>query len=136
MKKLFALALIAFPLSAFAGGSVSFTDEVMPILRERPELSEPVLHGLQVSEIGEARRIGSRVSPALGGARLPPYVFQARKGGKDLLLVVNTDVDFFNSEGHVVARLVDGEPADEGAGLADAVEMKERLSSVVLKALD
>lgn len=141
MLKLFISLLVAFALmhvsvTAQAGGSVSFTDDVLPLLEPWPEALEPLLREYEISDPGEGVRIGRLTCPSLAGKVIAPYQFKARARShpeKALLLIVNTDVHFFDKDGQVVYEIRDGIPEDDDRNLSHAVKLEEKATSLVLR---
>lgn len=127
------LSLTFLPTLSFAGGSVSFSQDMIPLLQDRPELINPILRRLEITDNGEANKLGSAICPALAGTRLPPYAFQAkeRKDNNELLLIVNSNIDFYDREGNIVFRIIDGLP-DDGDPY-EAVSYRETFSSIIFQ---
>lgn len=129
------LSLWFVPSLTFADGTVRFSEDVLPLLKANPQLSEPLLRQFEIEEWGTAQRIGYRACPALAGKRLPPYVFRAKARAGDqaeYTLVVNSNVDFYGPEENLVYQIRDGLPDDNDEHLAEAVSLREAVSSIEL----
>lgn len=129
-RNLFAiLVLLLFPLHAYAEGSVSFRDDVSPLLAPKPALAKK-LDGLTLDATGEGLRIGWRVCPALAGQRVGPYEFTATDaGGARLQVLFHTRDRFLDASGTVIAQYLDGLPV-YGDDLSAAVKVDEELEDI------
>ncbi len=128
--------LIFVSPNSFAGGTVSFAEDIIPLLRNRQALINPILHGLNINDTGESSRIGRVICPGLAGARIPPYVFHAREygaNGSELQLIINSNVDFYDRNGKIVFHIEDGIPNESDGDLALAVTLRETFSSIMIK---
>lgn len=67
--------------SSWAGGSITKDELKTKILSTDNPLVIYVLQTLDLAGTGSATRIGQNVSPGLGGERIGPYQFQARRAG-------------------------------------------------------
>jgi hypothetical protein len=96
--------------SLFAGGSFA-TEQVLPLLKQNPELYDFVTRNLELESGGWAVRIGSRVNPDLGGARIAPYSIRVRPKGStgpwQFLLDIEAETVFLDQSGKDV-------PLEEG----------------------
>ena len=87
-----AAALFFSIASARAGGSISFQDDAIPLLRRQPALLQFVQQTLDISPTGWGLRLGHDFGDRVG-TRVPPFRFEARpkgqKGPYTLLLIIN-----------------------------------------------
>lgn len=131
MKKLFrllkflsTLLLSVSATSSFAGGSLG-TDELLPLLAQKPEIRDAVLSSLVLldSAFGEVR-LGSHFT-YLGGERLGPYTIRAKvqQSGKPIQLVLCTTSQFLSQSGRPLSE-------DD---MFDAVRVEEKLDFVMLR---
>jgi hypothetical protein len=89
-RKIMAGACIIIGLLAYlshfvhAGGTISTSDDIVPILSQRSQLKDAILDTFELSQDGWSfQRIGGVVNSELGGARVGPYqVLAKRKGSK------------------------------------------------------
>jgi hypothetical protein len=101
---LFALLTV----TVHAEGSVSFQEDIVPILKTKPVFMKFILNVFQIKYRGNgwARRIGNDAIPQLGGERIGPYRFQATWRGSDgdmpITLVINTNNEFFDQIGRKI----------------------------------
>jgi len=123
---------VSAPQLAYGNSSVSFSEDVIPILDQDPAITRPALARVRVEEMGKGVRISGSICPGLAGTRVSPYRFAAKRDGEALQLVVNTHVEFFNSAGQIVFRIVDGVPEDDDSRLEEAVAYEEVFSSLRL----
>ncbi|WP_143040714.1 hypothetical protein [Paraburkholderia caballeronis] len=95
-----ATGLIAVP-AAYADGSVSFKEDIVPMLNERPQFKKFILQSFSVTDAGWGIRVDSPTMPHMGGARMGPYKFQAiwhsPTGDTPITLVIDTKIEFFDS---------------------------------------
>ena len=89
--------------TAFAGGSLSTSD----ILAETDsQLLKTIQTNFYLSYASTGTRIGGQIAPALGGARVGPYITCARPVGSvgtyTLSLVFNTDTKYVDKNGEFV----------------------------------
>ncbi|MDR3570503.1 MAG: hypothetical protein P4L43_20965 [Syntrophobacteraceae bacterium] len=104
----FALALLLCSSGAIAraGGSFSFTDDLLPILREQPLIATWLTASLDFDDTGDAVRIGENVMPQFGGQRIGPYVILAKPKGASgpftMEVTVETEMVCKNKSGQVV----------------------------------
>ena len=121
-----AICLVLACTYVHAGGSFTFNDQLLPLLKQKPELMEYLMSTLDIEAHGLAGRIGSMVNPHLGGARVGPYRLRAKpkgqKGDYTLELIFHTKWQFLDSN---------GEPAD----LTSGVRVVETLTSVEIKSI-
>jgi hypothetical protein len=106
-RNFFILAAVLFLFSgtAFAGGSLPFSD-VKELLNQQPLLAQFIAEHLDVAEIGTAQRVGGRVNEELSGSRVAPYEFDAKpkgaKGDFTLMLVIEAETNFLDANGKKV----------------------------------
>lgn len=128
--------LLAASTWAQVGGSI-LLDDVRPILSQRRVLTGRLLEPLELSEEGEATRIGSSVIPALAGTRIGPYVFPAKmegvKSAYNLEVVVNTEAFFFDKKGALVGKWEDGQFEGSWNDLKRAVTVKENFLGLAIR---
>ncbi|MFT5465118.1 MAG: hypothetical protein ACI8UO_000204 [Verrucomicrobiales bacterium] len=121
------LALL-IPSLASAGGSCTWEDAER-ILAQAPKIRDHLKATLEIEEIGSATRLG-RHFENLGGARIGPYVFEAKpkdaSGGAQFNLVIETAYTFLDGAGSEIAD--DGEPEK-------ADDVKEKFLSARLEAI-
>src|SRR5689334_5012823 len=92
------LGMIARPNAAIGGGSMG-TDELLPLLRQQPEVYAAIQAGIELSDSAFAEtRVGSHVE-ALGGARVGPYSVRGkvRGTGEPVEVVLCTHARFLDS---------------------------------------
>lgn len=120
-----ALCLVAG--AARADGSVSFADDILPLLKARPTFEKFISDTFKVTDTGWGVRIGNEAMPHLGGARMGPYEFEAvwhsRDGDVPVTLVVDTDIKFFDRKGHEITN----------GQLKGAFSLKETFSSIEIE---
>ena len=84
---------ILFTSGVFAGGSVSFEERAVPLLRTQPTLLQFVQQSLDIAPVGVGVRLGKDFGD-LVGKRITPFSFEARPKGATgpytLLLIVNS----------------------------------------------
>ena len=107
MKRTLLFMFLAAPLCVFAGGTVSFQNDVVPILMERPFFAKVLLDTFDFKDTVVATTIGREVSPALALRRIGPYRVVARKRSSsetayDMVIVINTTVHFLDNRGREV----------------------------------
>jgi hypothetical protein len=117
--------LISFPGSAaWAGGSFSYEQDLLPILNQQPVLAKWLTGGLDFDETGDAIRLGQNVNPRFGGLRVGPYVILAKPKGAagpfTLEVTVETDLISLNKA---------GKPVD----VSKAQTIEQKFSSVSVK---
>lgn len=124
LKCLSALLLSVSATSGFAGGSLG-TDELLPLLAQKPEIRDAILSSLVLSDsaFGEVR-LGSDFTH-LGGERLGPYTIRAKvkQSGKPIQIVLCTTRQFLSQSGR---------PLSEN-DMFDAVRVDEKLDFVMLR---
>lgn len=139
MRKIFlflSLILVTLAPKANANGSVSFTEEVLPLLAEHPEITDPLLDDLDIDEIGRAVRIGPHACPVLAGVRVSPYIFLAQKREPSFgryRVTILTNVDFFDRLGNIVYRIRDGVPDEDDSAFYQAERYEETFSSLFVR---
>ena len=106
IKKLLATLLMCVSTVAFAEGSVSFKNYIVPILQKQPMLARFVLESFTVVGDPMGVRIGDEAIPGLGGGRIGPYrvnvIWHSTKGDVPAVLVINTIPTFFDKDGHLL----------------------------------
>lgn len=88
------LATMALSVSiAFAGGSVSFEEAALPLLRTQPHLLRFIQQSLDVAPVGEGVRLGLNEGEQ-AGKRITPFQFEARPKGTNgpytLILMIHS----------------------------------------------
>jgi hypothetical protein len=124
LKCLSTLLLSVSTTSSFAGGSLG-SDELLPLLAQKPEIRDAILSSLVLSDsaFGEVR-LGSHFTH-LGGERLGPYTIRAKvkQSGKPIQLVLCTTSRFLSQSGRPLSE-------DD---MFDAVRVEEKLDFVMLR---
>ena len=119
------LSVIAAPV--WADGSVSFTADVLPLIKARPTFKKFIDESFDITDAGWGIRIGNEAMPHLGGARMGPYEFQAvwhsREGDVPVTLVIDTDIKFFDGKGREI----------QNGRLERAFSFKETFSSIEIE---
>jgi Ran GTPase-activating protein (RanGAP) involved in mRNA processing and transport len=120
-----ALSFLMAPGIGLAAGTVGLAD-IDPLLKQKPEIRNYLMSTLDMdSTVMAAVRFGSHVKH-LGGARMGPYIIQARpktpKNAAPLEVVLCTDARFFDESGNTTE--------DE----ANAARLEEKLTVVMLRA--
>jgi len=100
------IALIAgLPAPLQAGGSISSSD-LKSLLSVDDPITVYVRQSLDIAPTGGATRIGQAVNPNLGGQRVGPYTFPARRSGNsgdyNLIVTLKTSVKWLDDSGNVV----------------------------------
>ena len=112
---------------ARADGSVSFAEDVLPLIKTRPKFEEFIRDTFHITDTGWGVRIGNEAMPHLGGARMGPYEFQAvwhsRHGDVPVTLVVDTDIKFFDRKGREIRN----------GQLKNAINFKEMFTSIEIE---
>jgi hypothetical protein len=118
---------------AYAGGSVSYREEVAPLVSARPDLSSR-LSGFSMSDSGDGTRISYIMCPALAGKRVGPYEFAAvdQTAHKNVTVKFRTRDRFVNAYGVVVAEFFDGEQT-AGGDISNAVKVQEELVGITVE---
>jgi hypothetical protein len=100
----FALVALLIPLAAFAPGTVPL-ESIATLLRQRPELSTPLLSAFELSDTVIGVRLGPHFKH-LSGGRIGPYSVAARargsKGSYEIEVVVCTETQFVNAKGKTI----------------------------------
>ncbi|MBC8736777.1 hypothetical protein F6X40_08115 [Paraburkholderia sp. UCT31] len=108
--------------TAYAEGAVSFNDNIVPMLKDRPQFKEFILQSFSVADTGWGVRIDSPTMPHMGGARMGPYRFQAiwhsPHGGTPITLVIDTKTEFFDSH----RRQITGSDLRETTSITETLE--------------
>lgn len=119
--------MVGFTL-AWAGGSFDRDTQLLPVLRQQPELAKFLTDSLEIDDGGSALRIGPHI-PALTGKRIAPYLIEAKpkgqKGPYTFWMEVEADVTFFDAVGRKLDR-------DKDVDYEKAVRVEERLKAVKL----
>lgn len=114
------------PVPALADGSVSFHEDVAPLLRDRPDLLA-ALGEVEFPWLGAGRRISGKVSPGLAGRRVGPYVFPALWREQRVEVRFATYTRFYDENGKLLGE-------DEGEGsdldLEKATKLVEEVTAV------
>ncbi|HKT92292.1 MAG TPA: hypothetical protein VJS18_08980 [Paraburkholderia sp.] len=112
---------------AHADGSVSYSEQIVPMLDERPLFGEFVKQSFTVSDTGWGVRINSPTMPHMGGKRTGPYRFQATwhsaKGDVPVTLVIDTKTRFFDDRHHEIV----------GGDLRRTTSIAETLDSIEIE---
>lgn len=101
------LLIVALASSLQATGSMG-TDEIMPLLKQNPELFRLITESLELSPGASGSRIGQSVNSRLGGTRVAPYYLRAKpKGAADWTYDVRIDADvvYLDDNGKIVDLL-------------------------------
>jgi hypothetical protein len=127
-KGFFWLALVVFLSlaggAAWAGGSFSFEQDLLPILNQQPVIAKWLTGGLDFDETGDAIRIGQNVNPRFGGRRIGPYVILAKPKGATGPFTLEVTV-----ETELICRDAAGKPVD----VSKAQTIQEKFSTVAVK---
>ncbi len=84
--------ILALAQPVCATGSFQLED-IMALLDQEKEIRGFLLKNLELAPGGSANRIGQAVNPNLGGARVGPYVLNAKpKGAKDWAFEIHIEV--------------------------------------------
>ena len=110
MIKILILSLILSPLlsSIYAGGSESFTNQVLPIIKQDKVFAENILNSFDFDKsVCAQTRLGSHTK--FGGQRLGPYFVRAkpknRKGPWVFKIKINTRWIVHNKDGKEIPLL-------------------------------
>ncbi|HEY2021548.1 hypothetical protein [Paraburkholderia sp.] len=110
--------------TAYAEGSISFIDNILPMLKERPQFKDFIAQSFSVTDTGWGIRIDSPTMPHMSGARMGPYRFQAiwhsPHGDTPVTLVIDTKTEFFDSHRRQIT----------GSDLRGATSISETLDSI------
>lgn len=103
MKTLFLALSVLFASPSHAGGSVSFQEDMKPLLEKAGETALlKSLEAFQISDSGSATRLGKQTG--LGGARVCPCTFEVHSGGSlKGRLEIRTDWKLVNIHGQTVS---------------------------------
>jgi hypothetical protein len=119
-----ALTGVLLVTAARAEGSVSFSDDIMPMLEKRPQFERFIVQSFSVLDTGWGVRIDSPLLPHMGGVRTGPYRFQAvwhsAHGDVPVTLVIDTTIEYFDRR----HRLITGDD------LRDTTSILETLDSI------
>lgn len=102
------LALAFYGTNCFADGSVSFDEQVLPIINQRPFFANFLLQTFEFDKNAVAVTIGPNVSEKLGSTRIGPYRVCARLRSAPLSdpcstqVVIDTDTHFLDKDGKEV----------------------------------
>jgi len=117
--------LLSLPGSmAWAGGSFSFEEDLLPILNQQPVIAKWLTGGLEFDQTGDAVRIGQNVNPRFGGLRVGPYVILAKPKGA---------AGSFSLEVTVETELICRDAAGKPVEVSEAQTIQEKFSSVSVK---
>lgn len=88
-------------------GSVSYKQDLLPIIDQNPLLSSLVKEDFTVTnDTAMGTRIGDSMAPALGGTRIGPYyvdaIWHSKSGDKPVSLTIYMDVQFFDKSGKLL----------------------------------
>lgn len=135
IKSVFALAGVLSVLGcyAYAGGSVSYRDEVAPLVAARPDIAAQ-LENLTVGDSGDGTRISYVMCPGLAGKRVGPYEFPAvdQASHRSVTITFRTRDRFLNAYGVVVAEFFDGQQT-AGGDISNAVKVQEELVGITVE---
>lgn len=128
MKIIFLLVVLLIPMLALAAGTVSFRNDVKPILMQRPFFAKILLETFEFKDTVIATTIGRQASPGLASHRMGPYRVLARKKSDagtdyDMVVVINTRIHFLDKSGH------------ETESLKNAVGLREDFDSIEIEPL-
>jgi hypothetical protein len=128
MKRLLAILLLFAPILAFADGSVSFRNDLLPILQKQPLIARFVTESFTVVSDPWGIRIGNEAIPGLGGARIGPYrmnvIWHSPKGSVPAVLIVNTVPTFYDKDGHPLGD--DYRTATKVTEVVDSISLEPR----------
>jgi hypothetical protein len=114
--------LLALPCTLHADGTLMTSALLDDLARSNPKLVQTLRQGFELDKDAEGDTVGRAVNPKLGGARIGPYTVRGRlkgeTGAMHLQITLDTDVVFYDKNGHVTSNV------------SDAVRIKEVLSSV------
>jgi len=120
-------ALFSAATPARADGTVSFEQDVLPLIKARPAFEKFLLGTLKVTDAGSGTRISEQAMPHLGGARMGPYEFKATWHGPDgdvpVTLIIDTNTKFFDRAGREIRN----------GSLKQAVSVKETFDSIEIE---
>ncbi|RUR67274.1 hypothetical protein EJP67_09380 [Variovorax guangxiensis] len=120
-------ALFSATTPARADGTVSFEQDVLPLIKARPAFEKFLLGTLKVTDAGSGTRISEQAMPHLGGARMGPYEFKATWHGPDgdvpVTLIIDTNTKFFDRAGREIRN----------GSLKQAVSVKETFDSIEIE---
>ena len=92
--------------TAHADGSVSFRDNIVPMLKERAQFERFINEEFSVADTGWGTRIDSPTMPHIGGTRMGPYRFQAMwhspHGDVPVMLIIDTKIRFLDKHEHEI----------------------------------
>lgn len=135
MKRTIAMLSIAIPFVlqnsiAHADGTVSYSEVIDPILKDRPLFEDFIKQSFTVTDTGWGIRINSPTMPHMGGARMGPYRFQAiwhsPKGDVPVTLILDTKTRFFDNRHHEIV----------GSDLRKTTSIIETLDSIEIEPSD
>ncbi|MCX5538789.1 hypothetical protein M3A49_04640 [Paraburkholderia sp. CNPSo 3076] len=122
-----AIPLVFFNSIAHAEGSVSYSELIVPMFKQRPIFGEFIQRSFTVTDTGWGIRINSPTLPHMRGARMGPYRFQATwhspKGDVPVMLIVDTKIQFFDSHHHEIV----------GSDLRKTTSITETLDSIEIE---
>jgi hypothetical protein len=115
---------------AHADGSVSFRENIEPMLKDRPQFEQFIVQSFSITDTGWGIRIDSPTMPHMGGARMGPYRFRAMwhgpHGDIPVTLVIDTKTRFFDSQRKEI----------KGDDLRDTRSITETLDSIEIEPPD
>ncbi|CAM2173737.1 conserved hypothetical protein [Paraburkholderia sacchari] len=116
-----------FSSIALADGSVSYSELIVPMFKDRPQFGDFIKQSFTVTDTGWGIRINSPTMPHMGGVRMGPYRFQATwhspKGDVPVTLVIDTKAQFFDSRHREIV----------GADLRKTISITETLDSIEIE---
>lgn len=121
--------------STYAGGSESFTNQVLPILQQNNELAKALLNSFEFSDgIYAQTRMGNHTK--FGGQRLGPYTVLAKPNGSQSTwvfeVIINTKWRVFDKEGNEIP-LMDENGKKSGVFDSRATRIAETFMSLEIK---
>jgi hypothetical protein len=127
VNRFIVLGFLMVPGICLGAGTVSLA-EIDPLLQQKTQIRTFLMSSLDMDSTAMAAvRLGSHVK-YLGGARMGPYIVQARpkapKGAAPLEVVLCTEARFFDASG----KMTDDE--------MKAVRLEEKLTLVMLRELN
>ncbi|NWK56278.1 hypothetical protein HW115_11705 [Verrucomicrobiaceae bacterium N1E253] len=121
--------LVWMPSKLLAGGSVSYQDQVAPLLVQQPTLKKLIEKSFKLPDSGFATRLGNHFKN-LGGLRIAPYSFvvESKDGKAKYNLTIHCETKFKLSNGELVSR-------DSGK-IFEAVKVVEKVTHFTVAPLD
>ncbi|RME00469.1 MAG: hypothetical protein D6816_13665 [Bacteroidetes bacterium] len=122
----FVVSLLLFLPPAYAGGSFSVTDaEFVSVIEQVPNLWNSIRDSFDLSQLGVASMIGSKVNKHLGHRRVGPYCLTGKPKGQirnKFSFCFNTEVLWLDEKGH-------------NSNLGAAFDIKEKFLSLEISPL-